>query len=249
MAKYRSIFKIEGTIGDVTFYKGKNGYYVRNKTSVNKNRILTDPKFARTRENLSEFGHTATMGKYIRQAISGLLADAKDSHTSSRLTQVLSKVKNEDLSSARGQRKVITGLATAAGKAWLKGFNFNANANLDSVLMAEYTLNPSTGELVIADLVPSQQLDIPDGATHVGFSTAFLNLDLETNTKDLQVSPVSNLPINTTPTTVTLTPPAPATGSGLDFYFLKVAFFQEINATQYPLNNGAFNALQLIEVV
>jgi len=46
-----------------------------------------------------------------------------------------------------------------------------------------------------------------------------------------------------------LTPAAVPVGTGQAFYFLKVAFFQEINGTQYPLNNGAFNALQLIEVL
>ncbi|MFY0715063.1 hypothetical protein J1D01_15435 [Seonamhaeicola sp. NFXS20] len=249
MAKYSSIFKVEGTIGDVTFYKGKDGYYVRNKGGVNKNRILNDPNFARTRENLSEFGNTASSGKHIRRAISSLMADAKDNQITSRLTKVLSKVKNEDLTSARGLRNVANGLTTPLGKAWLKGFNFNTNANLESVLLAEYSLDTSSGEIVITNFVPNQQLAVPVGATHVSFNSAFLNLDLETNTKDLQMSPVVNLPINGTATTVTLTPPTPATGSGQNFFFLKVAFFQEINSVQYPLNNGTFNALQLIEII
>ncbi|MFL1012236.1 hypothetical protein [Flavisericum labens] len=249
MAKYNSIFKIEGTIGDVTFYKGENGYYARNKGGVSKNRILTDPQFARTRENLSEFGSTATSGKQIRHAINSLLADAKDSRVTSRLTKVLSKVKNEDLTSPRGQRNVATGLATAFGKNWLKGFNFNKNATLDSVLQTNYSLDTATGEIVMTDLVPSQQISAPDGATHVSFSGAFLNLDLVNDVKDLQMSSVVSAPLNGTATTVTLTPATPATGTGFNFYFLKVAFFQEINGMPYALNNGAFNALQLIELL
>ena len=249
MAKYKSLFNVEGTLGEVTFYKNKDGYYIRSKGGVSKNRILKDPAFARTRENLSEFGNTATSGKQLRRAISSLLNDAKDSKVTSRLTKVLSMVKNEDGVSVRGQRMVVKGLATATGKAWLKGFNFNKNAVLDSVLQAQFSLDTTTGVVVITDLVTSQQLAVPDGTTHVSFSSAFLNLDFTNDAKDLQVSPSVTLPISVTAVTVTLTPPAPATGTGLDFYFLKAAFFQEINGVQYPLNNGTFNALKLLEIV
>lgn len=249
MAKYSSLFEVEGTLGEVTFYKTQDGLAVRRKGGVNKDRILNDPNYARTRENLSEFGGTATNGKNIRRAINSLMVSAKDSRVTSRLTQVLNQVKNEDLTSARGQRNVPDGLATVQGRALLKGFNFNRRAGLDAVLMAQHTLDTATGEVVIPDLLPNQQISFPEGATHVSFSAAFLNLDLLTNEADLQLSNVVNLPINGTATTVTLTPAAPATGSGQSYYFLKAAFFQVINGIQYQLKNGAHNALQLIELL
>ncbi|PWI31528.1 hypothetical protein DI383_02345 [Flavobacteriaceae bacterium LYZ1037] len=249
MAKVKSLFNVEGTLGEVTFYKDQDGYKIRNKGGVNKKRILNDPAFARTRENLTEFGNAATSGKMLRRSIVSLMNDAKDNRVTSRLTKVMSRVKNEDTTSARGERNVATGILTPLGKAWLKGFNFNKRAILDSVLQASYTLNPATGEVEIADLVPIQQLEIPEGATHVDFISGFLNLDFVTGDKDLQESNLVNLPIDATISTVTLTPTGVPTGVGQNFYFLKVAFYQEINAVQYPLNNGAFNALQLIEVL
>jgi hypothetical protein len=249
MAKYKSLFDVQGTLGEVTFYKGEDGQYVRRKGGVSKNRILNDPNYERTRENLTEFGRAATSGKLIRRAINSLMVDAKDSRVTSRLTKVLNQVKNEDLTSARGQRNVAEGLASPLGIARLKGFNFNVKSGLDSVLMAQYTLDSATGEVVIVDLIPNQQMSLPEGATHVTLSGAFLNLDLETEVRDLQLSNTVNLPINGIATTVTLTPAAPASGSGQSYYFLKVAFFQEINGIQYPLKNGSFNALQLIELL
>lgn len=249
MAKYKSLFDVQGTLGEVTFYKGEDGQYVRRKGGVSKNRILNDPNFVRTRENLSEFGRAATSGKLMRRAINSLMLDAKDSRVTSRLTKVLNQVKNEDLTSARGQRNVATGLANPLGRARLKGFNFNAKSELDTVLMAQYTLDSATGEIVISDLIPNQQISAPEGATHLSFSAGFLNLDLATETKDLQLSNVVNLPINGIASTVTLTPAVPAVGTGQSYYVLKVAFFQEINGIQYPLKNGAFNALQLIELL
>jgi len=249
MAKLRSLIKIEGTLDDLTFYKGKDGYLVRTKGGVSANRIKNDPAFARTRENGTEFGHCAKSGKLLRRAILNLVADAKGNRVTSRLGQTMSYVKNEDLTSVRGQRQVAVGLATPEGKAHLKNFDFNNNAQMSAVLLSDFTLDSVTGEVNIVDLTPNHDLGKPGGATHVSFNTGFLNLDFETGEKDLQISPTENLPINGTTTSVTLTPPAAPTGTGNQMYFLKVAFFQEVNNVQYPLNNGAFNALQLIEVL
>ncbi|HBY69941.1 MAG TPA: hypothetical protein DEG69_20660 [Flavobacteriaceae bacterium] len=121
---------------------------------------------------------------------------------------------------------------------------------MDSVLLQNYTLDTVTGEVVIPDLNPAQQIAVPDGATHVSFSSGFLNLDFsDPDGYDLQVSPDSNVPITGTANTVTLTPAAAAAGTGDRYYFLKIAFFQEVNGMQYALNNGTHNALQLIEIL
>ena len=249
MAKLKSIIKIEGTLDDLTFYKGKEGYLVKTKGGVSANRIKNDPAFVRTRENGTEFGNAATSGKQLRRSILDLLSDAKDDRVTSRLTQVMSRVKNADTTSPRGERNVAVGITTPQGKLDLIGFNFNIDAILSSVLLTDYTLNTTTGEVEITDFVPDQNLSTPEGATHVSFTSGFLNLDFATADHDLVTSPVVNLPIDNTTSTVTLTPPSVPTGTGNAFYFLKIAFFQEVNSIQYALNNGAYNALQVLEVL
>lgn len=249
MAKLKSFIKIEGTLDDLTFYKGKEGYLVKTKGGVSGKRIKNDPAFARTRENGTEFGHAATSGKQLRRAIIDLLTDAKDDLVTSRLTKAMSQVKNADLTSPRGQRTVAIGLQTPEGKIALNGFNFNIDAILSSVLLSDYTLDTATGEVSISDFVPSQNLHSPEGATHASFECGFLNLDFSTDEKDLQLSPIFNTPINNTNTPIVLTPAGVPTGSGNQLYFLKIAFFQEVNSVQYPLNNGAYNTLKLIDVL
>jgi hypothetical protein len=249
MAKVRSLFNVEGTLGEVTFYKDKDGYRIRGKSGVSRERILNDPQFARTRENLSEFSNSAKSGKQLRKAISGLMLNAKDGRVTSRVTKVMSQVKNSDLTSVAGLRNVATGIQTAAGKTWLRGFNFNVDAPLDAVLRTYWNLDTLTGEITIASLIPSEQISTPEGATHVTLSAAFLNLDFATEAVDLQLTNEVNLPITGTATSVTLTPTAAPVGTGQSFYFLKIAFFREINGIQSPLKNGAFNALQLLEVL
>lgn len=249
MAKYRSLFAVEGTLGEVTFLKTEDGFQVRSKGGVSKDRIAKDPAYARTRENNQEFANAATSGKMLRHAIIDLLADAKDNKLASRLTKQMSLVKNEDQISARGLRNVAEGILTPKGKNALKGFDFNKNAILTTVLLNDYVLDPITGEVTMTGFIPANRLHFPEGATHVEFTSGFLNLEFGLDIKELQLSNVVNLPINGTATTVTLTPVGIPAGAGQQFYFLKVAFFQEINGIQYPLKNGAFNALKLLEVL
>ena len=85
MAKQVGTFKIDGTIGDLTFYKSQGQHLVRQKGGVSGDRIKNDPNFARTRENNSEFGQAGTVGKGIRDAMRNMIDKAADSRVTSRL--------------------------------------------------------------------------------------------------------------------------------------------------------------------
>ena len=134
MAKQKGIIKLEGTLGDITFVKTQDGYLAKEKTSVNANRIASDPAFIRTRENASEFGRAGKAVKVFRIAIRTLLQTAKDRRTSSRLLKEMMRVIKADATSTRGLRNVVDGEAEM-----LQGFEFNINAQMSGVLFAPYT--------------------------------------------------------------------------------------------------------------
>src|SRR5690606_41761396 len=79
MAKQRGIVKLEGTIGDITFLKTKDGYLAKEKTHISADRIATDPAFKRTRENGAEFGRAGKAGKLVRSAFRASSQTAPDS--------------------------------------------------------------------------------------------------------------------------------------------------------------------------
>ena len=56
MAKQKGIIKLDGTSGDIAFYKSQDGYLARENGGVSADRIANDPNFQRTRENSEEFG-------------------------------------------------------------------------------------------------------------------------------------------------------------------------------------------------
>ena len=248
MAKLKGIIKLEGTLDNLTFYKAKEGYLVKTKGGVSKERIQNDPAFERTRENGSEFGSSASSGKLLRTSVRNLMIRAKDNRVSSRVTQKMTQIKNFDTTSVRGQRNVATGLATPEGKATLKGLDFNNRAILSAVLFAPFTVDGATGEITIPNLTPTNDIAYPSGATHVSLSSAFLKVDFDTTDNSIEYSPTVNIPIDSTSATQTLTPAGVPTGTGNDIFGLLVEFFQEINGVQYPLKNGAYNVLNIVEV-
>jgi len=248
MAKLKGIIKLEGTLDNLTFYKTQDGYLVKTKGGVSKERIEKDPAFIRTRENGAEFGGSATSGKLLRKSVRSLMIRAKDNRVTSRVTKAMTEIKNFDTASIRGERNVFKGISTVDGRAVLNGFDFNNRALLSTVLYSPFALDTLTGEITITDLIPANDISYPSGATHVSLSSAFLKLAFDTTDSAIEYSPTVNLPIDTTSATQTLTPAAAPTGTGTDFYLILIEFFQEINGVQYQLNNGAYNVLNIIEV-
>ena len=248
MARQKGIIKLEGKIGDISFYKSKDGYLAREKGGVEANRIKTDPAFERTRENGAEFGSSASSGKLLRDSIRTMMQNASDNRVTSRLTKVMTEIKNMDTTSARGERNVGVGITVTAAKNLLNGFNFNNKAILGAILFHSYALDAATGEITLDDFIPVNDLSAPSGATNVALRGAWAKVDFSTGEYDVQESNVLNLPIDSTSTNVILTPVAAPTGTGTDIYFLMIEFFQEVNGNQYTLKNGSFNSLSIIDV-
>ena len=153
-----------------------------------------------------------------------------------------------DTSSVRGKRTVSVGIANPAGLALLKGFNFNKNAILSSVLFATYKIEPAAGSILIDSFVPANDVTYPNGATHLSLQSSVAVIDFSTGDEGISYSPVTELPINRSSTNVNLTPAGIPAGRGSKLYILHIGFSQEINGVQYPLKTGNYNVLSVVEV-
>lgn len=248
MARQKGIIKLKGTIGDITFYKTQDGHLAREKGGVDASRIASDSAFQRTRENASEFGRAGKAGKILRTSLRALLLNSADGRMVSRLTQRMMKVLQADSVSERGMRNVIDGDIEL-----LTGFEFNIRGKLGTSLYAPFTANIDrvTGELTVnlAAFVPANMIAAPTGTSHFRIISAGTEVDFETETFVVQDSGTAILPWNATPTlainqvnTVTANSTKPL------FLALGLEFYQEVNGQMYPLKNGAFNPLSLIQV-
>ncbi|SDW83508.1 hypothetical protein [Aequorivita viscosa] len=248
MAKQKGILKLKGTMGDVTFYKTADGYLAREKGGVDKNRIMSDPKFKRTRENGMEFGTAGKAGQLIRKANRLLLRQASDNRVISRLVRSLMLVIQSDTINRRGLRTVQDG-----DMSLLHRFDFNQKAKLDTVFFSGYshTFDRMTGlyEVEIADFVPKDTIEAPRGTTHIKISAAvsaldFLGRSFEEDHDETPMIPWDDVP----QAAITLT--ANVSGGSLlpILQLIGVSFYQEVNGEMYLLRNGVFNALSIVGV-
>ena len=248
MAQQKGILPVRGTIGNLTFYKSRDGYLVREKGGIEAQRIATDPAFQRTRENGAEFGRAGKAGKLLRNAVRGLTINASDSKMSSRLTRQMVKVIQADAVNPRGLRNVIDGEA-----ALLQGFEFNLNGKLSTTVYAPFTgsIDRVAGNLVIdiPPFVPINMINAPSGATHFRINSAGAEVDFEGNFYVADVQTSIDLPWDNVATTaLTLTNIVTPNSIHPLFLLLGTEFYQQVNGSMYPLKNGAFNALSLVQV-
>jgi hypothetical protein len=248
MARQKGIIKLKGTIGDITFYKTKDGHLAREKGGVDASRIANDPAFQRTRENGSEFGRAGKAGKTLRTALRTLLLNSSDNRMVGRLTQAMIKVIQADLVNERGLRNVIDGEAEL-----LLGFEFNIGGKLGTSLFAPFvgTIDRVTGEISVdlASFVPGNMIAAPGGTTHFKIISAGAEINFEAETFVVATSETAILPWDMTPTVAIshLNAVTPNSVSPL-FLALGVEYYQEVNGKMYPLKNGSYNPLALILV-
>ncbi len=248
MAKLKGPLKIQGTLGDITFAKTTDGYIAKETTSLDGKRIATDPSFQRTRENGAEFSRAGKAGKLLRNAVHGLLQNAKDSRVASRLTRQMMKVIKADATSARGLRNVIDGEAEI-----LQGFEFNVNAKLGSTLYVPHTsvIDRVAGTLTISipSFVPAEKIIAPAGSTHFRIVSMGAEVDFEqesfiTDSKDSGVLAWDS----TATAAISLANAVTANSTHPLFLVMGIQFYQQVAGIYNPLKNGAFNALSVVKV-
>ncbi len=248
MARQKGIIKLKGTIGDITFYKTKDGHLAREKGGIDANRMKTDPAFQRTRENGAEFGRAGKAGKVLRTAMRSLLLNSADSRMVSRLTQAMVKVIQADVTSERGLRNVIDGEAEL-----LSGFEFNIRGKLGTSLFAPYvgTIDRATGEISVDfdPFVAANMIAAPGGTTHFKIISAGAEIDFEAESFIEAHSETDILPWDATATAAINQVNTVTAGSTKPLFLaLGLEFYQEVNGQMYALKNGAYNPLALVQV-
>ena len=248
MAQQRSTVQIQGTIGNLTFFKSQDGYMVKAKSGVSKEKILSDPKFSRTRENMAEFGNAGKAGKTLRAPFSNLLQSSADVRMVSRLMAKCMEVLKTDVAGKRGKRAVANGNMTL-----FSDFEFNNKGILSTTLLAPYTVGftRTTGNVQfdLPVFMPQQSIAAPQGATHYQVQLAAAPIDFNAKkNKALQTASAVLAWDNNPTTALNLTLSLPANATAPVFILLQIRFTEQLNADYYPLQNGAYNACAIIEV-
>lgn len=250
MAKLISLFKYSGTLDGFTNVQPKHSKsYVRRKGGLSKERIKTDPKLNRIRENNKEFGMMAAASKAIRDPFREVRQSVRVQYLTPRLTHYLTKIKDLDTTSTRGYRSVNVGLESEAGKNILLGFNFNAKKRLFSVLQKDFDLDTDTGSISIPSLMPYLHLLGGMGANTVELKSYWAKIDFETGQSKLSKSNAVRLSVKSKPVDLLLTHDQAPQGDGISVFVLSIVFYQTVNNVDYMLQDGSYNVADIVAVV
>lgn len=215
---------------------------------VSSDRIMNDPAFERTRENMSEFGRAGKAASVVRDLFRDLTSYAKDAEIQSRLLTVLKRALSADMVSKRGERTVTNG-----DQRQLKGFNFNARASLKSSFFVKcpIAIDRVTGQVTITipSFVPKTMVAGATGTTHFRIVAGAGTVNFETEDTSYERGSTGELAWDNLPTApgsivLNLPPNSPDT----ILVALGIEYNQQLNGDSYPLKTVQRNATAIVAV-
>jgi hypothetical protein len=168
MAFQRSSVKLEGKVGDLSFYKVDDEYYAKHQTGHSKERIANEPGFARTRENASEFGSASLFAKKIKLnlklALGNAMALFNDSTHTNRLVKRMVSILKADSLNERGKRTFL-----ASNLNLFTGFSMNSGMPLKDAfflpIAPEWLVEEDLLRLQVPSFNPITAMDFPKEAS------------------------------------------------------------------------------------
>jgi hypothetical protein len=250
MASQEGIIQFRGAVGNLQFFKKKDGTFgVRKKTTLDKKKILEDPGFAMTRETMAAFGTVAKAGKLFRDALSQVVSKVADSELTPRMTAALFQILKTDKENERGRKSLMFGDLSS-----LKGFEFSNAGPVNTTFKGKYSteIDRANGKLnlVVGEYRPRRDVYRPIQATHFQLHAAALAINFDTGKKETSVTSTEKIEWNnaTIPearleNTITAnTTDALFLLFGIEFWML------DPNGKYYELMNRAYNGVVIADV-
>ena len=240
MAKQSSYIKLEGTIGDLSFYKNRDGKYIaRRKGGVTKDRLLNDPRFERTRENMKEFSRAATAAKFLKNAFREIEIKSNGGKLHNRLYTLANKVLKTDPVNMRGER-----LFELGDLSLLIGFEFSERAVMEQIFKKQLQVADATDSVsvTISEMVPTKYLIYPRGSSHYRFSLIRAAVNFAQGSYQTEMVSMEPLPIRKlADPEVVLSLPKPAVEGENYFFAVTLEFLTQVNGDRYDLNDVSQN--------
>jgi hypothetical protein len=166
MAKNESIIKLKGNIGGLSFYESGGENIVKMSNGPDKERLMSDPAYKRTRENMQEFGGAAKCGKAFRTLYAEVIKTMGETYLAGRLTGLMKKI-NSMGTGARGERS----FEFTNFKELFIGFEFNRVDTFSSAFYAPYdALTYNADRDIVTWTLPEfdtrSYVNPPEGSTH-----------------------------------------------------------------------------------
>lgn len=250
MAFQRSSVKLEGKVGDLSFYKVDDEYHVKQHVGHSKERIAEDPSFERTRENNTEFGLASSLAKLLKVSLKQALERSyelfNDASLANRLTKRMSQVLKADAVNARGKRTVLS-----ENLFLFTGFSVNSQAALKDVfyipIVPKWLMEEQLIRLSLPSFYPSTVMDFPKETAKFQFHLCAISINNGVfQSKSMQSSLFATDARFDEQSLELLI--ADIDTDGALMVFLGVSFYGVVAGYPVPLIESSQNALDVIKV-
>lgn len=164
--------KITGTIGNKTGFKRGGEYFVKNRSNLDRERVMTDPAFENSRKSMTVFGACSLAASIIRVSLMPLPKLFGERNSWNRLVGTVQEV----MLGNKGKNGKGCILFSRFG-CFFEKFNFNKSNLFDGVFLAplEIEFNETKGQVVTktAAFDPLKFINAPISATHYRLLNAY----------------------------------------------------------------------------
>jgi hypothetical protein len=177
MGTQSGVLRIKGKVGELSFFRSRDGYNVRKSEGIEGKRIKTDPGYQRTREHMAEFGRACQSARLLRTALRSHIDLNNKRSASSRLVRLMLTILHTDATHGRGERTVAAGDLSL-----LTNFRFYEDRSFASVIIPEPTvvLDRAAGAFTVT--IPSLtrgDVLVRKGATHFRITAMTVEADFD----------------------------------------------------------------------
>lgn len=260
MSKQESIIKFKGKMDGISFFEKEGKYVARKAKGPSREKILTHPNFARTRENMSEFTGLALASGSLTLAFAPV-KNLRDNKLRGRGAKIFRSIMVVDEASVLGKRQVLL----SQHRSELKKIELNAESPLSSLLTAKEVTTHSADRRTATITLPLQphMIAAPLQATHfqivqhvamlsdviynaVGNRYEHANEALDTLNK---TTFSDYMPLNGVPPALTLETTLDVAALPEDVSVVQglgILFFKKHGTAYYPSNNG--KGMRIVDV-
>jgi hypothetical protein len=230
-----SLLKLSGNIYDMNFYVRNGKPFYRKKSNLNKERVDTDPAFARSRACSNEFANASRFTKILFDASSMFSKGIRDSGAYNRLMSVMNKIKEYDTKSGQGKRSPIVGILDSNAHQLLMDYQFNEVVSLKSVFFSSFELNEN-GHLIIKGLNPVSGILAPKNADFYSLAAGRVDVDVSSGACDVVWSNIHQGALTDSISDIALMFDNQSSSNNVRIYMVKLSFYELCNGQQYPFN-------------
>jgi hypothetical protein len=167
MARLKGLLSYRGSFKNIRHFHNLHNptIFAGEKGGANRDLVLNNPSFARTRENMNEFGGVAVAVKSIRNGLQFLQPGQTDPYFTGRLIQLVKEINLRDEMDPRGQRSILF----SAQKQLIGKMIFNVKTKsmemLQGHFICSHAVTRTAATFSVTDLAIGQPW-LPCGATH-----------------------------------------------------------------------------------